>query len=407
MNHFSPERLRAEMVRNIVDAGHAQTEAVQHALNVVPRHLFFVGVPLGDAYDHGQALAATPDPAAGPSPGSGIAPGTAAMLLEQADIRPDHTVLLIGTGTGYTTALAAELAGAGRVVTIERDQALAAHARRTLRALDYARIEVITAGAGDAAPGLYDRIIVTASAYDIPDAWIRQLAPEGRLVVPLRLRGGSRSFVFQEHDGVVQARDSRACSLPRLLGADHDLQHTSALGPGGRLTLYWDEDQRPLVERYELYVPGSHQDIAQESFGAIVGDGDPLDRLWLWLAATAAGTCMLAVKGDLPGIPKPAFPTGTPAIVRHGTVAYLTRREVPAAPDGTRLYQLGAGAFGPFAQRQATEYCELLRAWSWTRLSHPTITVFPADTPDEHLPQDGQRLKRPSQWLVMSLASTA
>ncbi|WP_310977526.1 MULTISPECIES: rRNA adenine N-6-methyltransferase family protein [unclassified Amycolatopsis] len=394
------------MVRNIVDGGHARSEAVQDALNVVPRHRFFADVPLCDAYDHRQALAATPEPTAEPRPGSSIAPITAAMMLDQADIRPGHTVLLIGTGTGYTAALAAELADAGRVVTIERDQALASHARRTLRALGYARIEVITASVSDGAPGRYDRIIVTASAYDIPDAWIRQLAPEGRLIVPLRLRGGSRSFVFQEHDGVVQARDSRPCSLPRLLGADHDLQHTSALGPGGRLILSWDEDQRPLIERYELYVPGSHQDIAQEWFGVIVGEGDPLDRLWLWLAATAAETCGLAVKSDLPGIPAPAFPTGTPAIVQHRTIAYLTRRELPAAPDGTRLYQLGAGAFGPFAHRQATAYCEQLRAWSWTRSSHPSITVFPADTPDEHLPPDGQRLRRPSQWLVLREAST-
>lgn len=140
------------------------------------------------------------------------------------------------------------------------------------------------------------------------------------------------------------------------------------------------------------------------TFAAIWAIYCALDGLRLRLAATEAAVCGLTVNGGLPRIPQPAFPTGTPAFVQHGTVAYLTRREQPAALDGTRLYELGAGAFGPFAERQATAFHDQVRAWGWSRLTHPSITVFPADTPDEQLPERGQRIRRPSQCLVMRVA---
>ncbi|MFI5591237.1 methyltransferase domain-containing protein [Amycolatopsis sp. NPDC051758] len=393
-----PARLRDAMVRDIVTAGHAQNPAVQAALATVPRHRFIPGVPVVDAYDYRQA-------AAGSYPGTGIEPLTIAMMLDQLGIRTGQTVLHIGTGTGYTAALAAEQAGSRRVVTIDRDQDVAAQARRALSSLGYDRIEVIKGDGGEGVPGLYDRIIVTASAYDLPHAWVSQLAPGGRLVVPLRFRGTSRSLVFERQGDTVEARESRRCSLPHLIGANHDRQYTSRIGPGGRLNLTWDDDQQKIVTGHGLDALQTYSRPLLVWSGVIVHQGESCDGLWLRLASTAVGTCELAAAGELRDLPPLAIPAGTPALVGYGSIAYLTRREIAPLHDATRRYELGAAAYGRRAAREATTYIDQVRAWDAYRQAHPTITVASADTPVEQLPP-GQYLERPSHLLVLSFATT-
>lgn len=105
---------------------------------------------------------------------SASSPNLVAEMLELLDVQLGHRVLEIGAATGINAALLAELAGpTGQLVTIELDDDLASGARDGLAAAGYHQVEVICGdGAlGHPASAPYDRIIVTAGAWDIAPAW--------------------------------------------------------------------------------------------------------------------------------------------------------------------------------------------------------------------------------------------
>ena len=112
-------------------------------------------------------------------------PTVVAHMTEALALGPEHRVLEIGTGSGYQAAVLAELAK--EVVTVERHKELAERARETLEYLGYSNVHVLvgdgTLGWAERAP--YDRILVTAAAPVVPGQLTEQLAPGGRLVLPL------------------------------------------------------------------------------------------------------------------------------------------------------------------------------------------------------------------------------
>lgn len=116
-------------------------------------------------------------------------PQIMAAMLEALDVRRGHRVLEVGLGTGYNAALLSRLVGArGSVTSIDLDTSVVAAARDALAATRHR----VTTARGDGRAGWaegapYDRIVVTASTPTIPSAWWEQLAPDGSLVVPLRL----------------------------------------------------------------------------------------------------------------------------------------------------------------------------------------------------------------------------
>jgi protein-L-isoaspartate(D-aspartate) O-methyltransferase len=112
-------------------------------------------------------------------------PYIVAVMLEALQLTPSSRVLEIGTGSGYVTALLAELAG--EVFSIERHPALADKAREVLAALGYTNVRVLT---GDGALGLppaapFDAILVSAAASELPRTLFAQLAETGRMIVPV------------------------------------------------------------------------------------------------------------------------------------------------------------------------------------------------------------------------------
>lgn len=166
------ERLREQGIRDL---------AVLRAFAQTPRHLFVPAAVRHRAYEDG----ALPIGA-----GQTISqPFTQARYLEALRLRGGERVLEIGTGSGYQTALLASLAA--QVFTVERVLHLAGTAQQALRAAGVRNVSVLmgdgTLGWSAFAP--YDAILVAAGGPVLPEPLVEQLAPGGRLLIPLGDRG--------------------------------------------------------------------------------------------------------------------------------------------------------------------------------------------------------------------------
>jgi protein-L-isoaspartate(D-aspartate) O-methyltransferase len=121
---------------------------------------------------------------------TGSQPTTVAAMLRLLEVGPGQHVLDVGSGSGWTTALLAHLVGpTGEVLGLELVPELVVLGRDHLEArrAPWARIEPADPDRlGRARPGGWDRILVSASPRRLPGALVRQLAPSGRLVVPVR-----------------------------------------------------------------------------------------------------------------------------------------------------------------------------------------------------------------------------
>ncbi|WP_244236407.1 methyltransferase domain-containing protein [Micromonospora inaquosa] len=191
------EELRARLADNLVAAGAITTPAVEAAVRATPREAFVPdNVDLVDAYaDDVVVTKRGPD---GRATSSVSAPWLQAQMIEQAALRPGARVLEIGSG-GYNAALIAHVVGpTGAVTSIDIDADVTDRARTALARTGYHTVRVAHADGEDGYPASapYDTIIVTAEAADIPTTWTSQLAPDGTLVVPLRIRGHTRSLAL-------------------------------------------------------------------------------------------------------------------------------------------------------------------------------------------------------------------
>jgi protein-L-isoaspartate(D-aspartate) O-methyltransferase len=112
-------------------------------------------------------------------------PLVVALMIQAAAPQPDDAALEVGTGSGYAAAVLSRLCR--KVITIEREPALAEHASETLRRLGFERVEVAV---GDGSLGWqagapYNVTLVAAAARGVPPALVDQLADGGRLVIPV------------------------------------------------------------------------------------------------------------------------------------------------------------------------------------------------------------------------------
>ena len=133
-------------------------------------------------------------------------PRTVADMLRLLEVRPGDRVLDVGSGSGWTTGLLAELTGpTGTVLGLELEPDLVAFGRANLAhgAWPWARIEQATPGRyGDPEGAPYDRILVSAQADELPSALVEQLTPNGRMVVPV---AGVMLLVVGQGDGTAVA----------------------------------------------------------------------------------------------------------------------------------------------------------------------------------------------------------
>ncbi|MFI6161608.1 methyltransferase, FxLD system [Micromonospora haikouensis] len=373
----SAATLREQLVSTLEQREHIRSAAVAHAFRTVPREQFLPGVDLETVYTRRQIVTKR-DPS-GAALSSASSPSLVADMLEQLAPQPGHRVLEIGAATGINAALLAELTSpGGKVVTIELDQDLADGARAGLDRAGYDTVRVICGdGAlGDPDHAPYDRIIITAGAWDISAAWWEQLADHGRIVVPLRVHesGLTRCFAFDRTSPhqLVSTTTPLVCGFVPMRGSTEHTDHHVRLDADVVLKL--DATDQP--DRAALASALSHPRLERWT-GIQVSDADPIGHLDLWLlvhANTPFGRLGVGDTARTSGLVTPAYRWAGAAIYHGGTIAYLAFQE-----GGDGHHELGAIAHGPDANALATDLTNLLDQWDAAgRPNQPTVTAHRA-----------------------------
>jgi protein-L-isoaspartate(D-aspartate) O-methyltransferase len=186
--------------------------AVLHAFDQVPRHAFVPSAVAHRAYE---------DSALPIGNGQTISqPTVHARSLQELRLTGKEKVLEIGTGSGYQTALLAQLAS--QVFSVERMAPLLDKAREVLGQMNVRNVSVLlgdgTLGWRDYAP--YDGIVVGAAAPNVPQPYFDQLAEGGRLVIPVGDREEQILTVFTKRQGQIERRDVGPVRFVPLLGAN-------------------------------------------------------------------------------------------------------------------------------------------------------------------------------------------
>ncbi|MFI8811361.1 MULTISPECIES: methyltransferase, FxLD system [unclassified Streptomyces] len=392
MTHVSAGTDRARELRDVVVStliteGTITSKAVEQAMRSVPRHRFAPGVALEAAYDAYKAVITKKDEF-GVDQSSVSAPQIQAVQAEQADIRPGMKVLEIGSG-GYNAALLAELVGkSGEITTVDIDPEVTDRAQKLLSETGYGRVRVVCADATDGVPahGPYDRIIVTVGAWDIPPAWTSQLLPHGRLVVPLRMRGLTRSIAFDRTGDHLTSVSAQVCGFVPMQGAGAHREELLLVNGTNEIGLRFDDGLPADPSRLDNVVRTPR---SENWSGVTIGRQESFDTLQMHLASALDGFCIMAVDPDLDtGLVAPANKWFSMAAVDEESFAYVTTRRTP---DDASV-EFGVHAFGPDADALAERVSEQVRTWDRERRGGPgpVISVFPANTADDQLP--GERV---------------
>lgn len=185
---------------------------VLEAMRTVPRHKFVQEAMAAQAYNDRSLPIGEKQTISQPH--------TVAIMTESLQLTGNEHVLEIGTGSGYQTAILASLVR--KVFTIERIRPLALEARKVLDALMLLNVNIRigdgTLGWAEEAP--FDAIIVTAGAPAVPEALAEQLAPGGRLVIPVGdEKGQSLLRITRQPDGSLTKETGKDCKFVPLIGA--------------------------------------------------------------------------------------------------------------------------------------------------------------------------------------------
>lgn len=207
------ERQRRRMVEADLRQRGISDERVLAAMGVVPRELFVL--------ERDRTFAYGDEPLPIGFDQTISQPLMVALMCQEASVQPGHRVLDVGTGSGYQAAVLAELGAT--VFGIERIPELAARARESLATAGYG--DRVSVHVGDGSLGLpehapFDRIVVAAAAPRMPETLYGQLAPNGRLVVPVGGRRDQRlEVVVATPEGPAVAH-TVPCRFVPLVGAE-------------------------------------------------------------------------------------------------------------------------------------------------------------------------------------------
>jgi protein-L-isoaspartate(D-aspartate) O-methyltransferase len=294
---------RRKLVEKLVEDGQIRSARVAAAFEAVPRELFVPGVPLDEVYRSSEAILIKRVDGVGVS--SASAPDVMATMLELLHVEPGMRVLEIGAGTGYNAALLAHLVGEnGSVVSIDIDADLVDAARAHLAQAGYQdRVEVVEAdGAlGYMAKAPYDCIMLTVASRDLAPAWRDQLAPDGRLLLPLSIRGPQRCVVFQNQQDHLTSRGVGGCSFIPLRGVLAMDPVRLPLDGEGALMVSVAGDVSPVSAAGVLTLLG----IANETWstGVRTTPDNVRQGLHVWLAGHDAAVCSFWAEANTRALP--------------------------------------------------------------------------------------------------------
>jgi protein-L-isoaspartate(D-aspartate) O-methyltransferase len=285
------------------------------------------------------------------------------IMLDQLGLAPGQRVLEIGAGTGYNAALVAHAVGAGgaagEVVSVDIDDDVVAGAREHLAAAGFPHATVVCAdGAeGDAARAPYDRVIATVGVWDLAPAWLDQLAPSGRLVVPLDLRGVQRSVAFErEGEGHWVSRSVVPCGFMRLRGP--------AAGPE-QFRLLDRESELVLITSGECPIDGTvlatlaTRPVATLATGVDAASRQRFNGFALWFAVSEPRACALSEVDPGTALGRVPIRLG-PYRMTAGLAAGAGLAVLARSGDDT----LTAVGYGPGGERRAAELAGHLRGWA-------------------------------------------
>jgi len=391
------KQMRARLVAGLRASGALHDDRVAAALSLVPRHVFLPETGLEQAY--ADDAVPTKLDAGGNAISSSSQPAMMALMLEQLDVQPGDRVLEIGAGTGYNAACLACLTGeTGRVTTVDIDEDLAAGARQHLAAAGFGQVSVVQGDGGLGWPpdAPYQRIILTVGAWDITPAWMRQLSPGGRLVLPLSLQGVLQYSVAFEHAGDHLASVSiLPCGFMRLRGAFAGPQAVVRLG-----------DSSGLVVEAGVRPPGA-DDLASllAQPGETAGTGvqitgrEVFSGLGLWLAMHEPGG--IGRMTDM----APARRRGRFLLTGAHGCATLEPMTVPEGPDVA--FEAGTRPFGEQGQEIAGRLAGHIRGWAAAGrpgLAELRVDAYPEESPPPAIP-DAVVITKPYTRLVLTWAS--
>ncbi|BAG20678.1 MULTISPECIES: methyltransferase, FxLD system [Streptomyces] len=382
-------RLRNKVVDELRAGGDISSSEIEAVMRKVPRHAFIPDTPLDKAYDTYAAVITKTDEH-GVQLSSVSAPQIQAMMLEQAQVKPGMRVLEIGSG-GLNAAYLAELVGEhGEVVTVDIDPVVTERAHRLLNEHGYDRVRVLTADAAEPIPelGEVDVVMVTAGAWDIAPAWTAQLKQGGRLVVPLRMRGLTRSVAFTqipgEHGPYLESVSALICGFVPMQGSTAHREELLLVNGTPEIGLKFDDGLPADPHRLDNVVTYPRHELWT---GVVIGLSELIDTLQMAMAISLPGFCTMAVDEDLDtGLVAPVNRRFALAAVEDDTFAYLVTRRT----EDNKHIEYGVHALGPNAEQFADQVADVLRDWEASRRGGPSpvIRVYPANTSDDQIPAD-------------------
>jgi protein-L-isoaspartate(D-aspartate) O-methyltransferase len=201
---------RERMVKNQLIPRGISNQRVLEAMGKIHRHLFVEEALMGEAYNdhplpigHKQTISQ---------------PYMVALMTEALELEGMEKVLEIGTGSGYQTAILAELAKI--VYTVERIEPLLVKSKQLLQEMGYTNIRFKvsdgTVGWEEFAP--YDAIMVTAGAPKIPQPLLNQLAPGGRMIIPIGNRYSQDLILVTRDRSRFVEKNLGGCRFVDLIG---------------------------------------------------------------------------------------------------------------------------------------------------------------------------------------------